>query len=904
MSLESVVKELKPQIKSGYGALQWLVTELERPEQGIFSVISEGDKDRLAVVLGDEEYKQQVKFLDALVQGLKVPLVDWKTKREPTSFVPELLTAYERPGIRTIFRDYHKQLPDLLWQIIGYGISHVASGQLGGPSSFYFGKVDDVIEAFSQILNKAKGTGFKFRANTTIAHLTGIVATTNIETATYCFDKLNKIHVKNNGLLLPDIKIKDITGDTFTVNVDEQLKYIAQCVRDGATVRRVIDSVDSVFETFLGKNSPLPKIIAARQLYLIRSMVPFKKNNSIDEFLTESQENATKLVGGVYALTTTENIDGLVLATMFDLLARYGPPNSQSDKTITGDDWNRWVNEWRERVPRVENAIRAFQQEFKEIALAYKMQSVERTLPQLIEALGHAALEPVDPLKESTSVGYVKNLFIALAGTHRKEDMGLLHVYPYISLARIAKYAQNFRLGNRCAELLFDVERYEKEYFSGEHSGKLQGRAIELTEAIGLLAKHLPQDGKVSTINDVLTLLNETYASGFPISEFNAAIKKFTGGVAEAVQYDTLTEFWKEVSSFSRSRKRYLKVDARFGIGEIKTIGELILKYKSTPQLFQRATDMLTSGFYPKNVDGSPDLDGIVTCVDILQSQNNNIRIISGKLGEGGNRVCYVGKLVDDSDIVLSVTRNNRISADAFLREVKALSSLNHENIVRYTSISGKTSDGRPYLVMLKFGNGETLEDYIIDHGLLSVDDFQKVFRGVVNALEYAHQKGIYHGDLTLRNILIERDEQEGVKKVKIGDWESAAMRNYATVLRSSRGSRAYVAHPTRTTSQEKDFYSLGVVMYLALTGKHLVEDIQLTSFLGREKTTDLENYEELVNRIQQTVHDDTKRPEVFYTKITQNITNEQLRELIKGLIGSNWNQGYRNWGFSLPWYG
>ncbi|KAF6351621.1 hypothetical protein mRhiFer1_010137 [Rhinolophus ferrumequinum] len=58
------------------------------------------------------------------------------------------------------------------------------------------------------------------------------------------------------------------------------------------------------------------------------------------------------------------------------------------------------------------------------------------------------------------------------------------------------------------------------------------------------------------------------------------------------------------------------------------------------------------------------------------------------------------------------------------------------------------------FLVMELVPGGDML-DYLYDHSRMSEDKARGVFRQLVSAVQYCHQKGIAHGDLNLHNVLL-----------------------------------------------------------------------------------------------------------------------------------------------------
>jgi serine/threonine protein kinase len=240
-----------------------------------------------------------------------------------------------------------------------------------------------------------------------------------------------------------------------------------------------------------------------------------------------------------------------------------------------------------------------------------------------------------------------------------------------------------------------------------------------------------------------------------------------------------------------------------------------------------------------------------------ISSQIPGIDELTHKIGEGGNRECYAG-LMKGKEIVISIMKEDRIRKDAWQNEIDAFWELNHEAIIGYVHNPGTLSDGRPYIIMKQFAKGENLEDYVLKHGPLTTKQFKTVFYGdekesipgVISALIYTHKKGIYHQDLTLKNILIETDEKDKIVRAKIGDWESARFlgKEQEQEVHESLGSPAYVLNSL--SDEEKDKFSLGVCMYVAFTGFNPLLGVP---FQKAKTGNSAENRSKLVTKMQET---------------------------------------------------
>ena len=155
---------------------------------------------------------------------------------------------------------------------------------------------------------------------------------------------------------------------------------------------------------------------------------------------------------------------------------------------------------------------------------------------------------------------------------------------------------------------------------------------------------------------------------------------------------------------------------------------------------------------------------------------------------------------------------------ERFEREVKNAASLDHPNVVQVFD-SGRCDDGSPYMAMELVAGG-TLKDKIRHSGPLPPREAAQVAMQAADALGAAHAAGIVHRDVKPENVLLTKDGQ-----VKVADFgiaratEATAMTHTSMIL----GTAPYLS-PEQARGEPvgpaSDLYSLGVVLYEALTGR------------------------------------------------------------------------------------
>lgn len=154
-----------------------------------------------------------------------------------------------------------------------------------------------------------------------------------------------------------------------------------------------------------------------------------------------------------------------------------------------------------------------------------------------------------------------------------------------------------------------------------------------------------------------------------------------------------------------------------------------------------------------------------------------------------------------------------------FLHEARAVSALNHPNIVALYDISHHQDI--EFLVM-EYVPGKSLKELVSQQGL----PFERV-RGlglqVASALGVAHAAGIIHRDVKPANILVTGNDQVKVLDFGIAKLPVDGTATQLTLRGQMIGTLGYMS-PEQTRGEEvderSDIFSLGCVLYEAATGR------------------------------------------------------------------------------------
>lgn len=202
---------------------------------------------------------------------------------------------------------------------------------------------------------------------------------------------------------------------------------------------------------------------------------------------------------------------------------------------------------------------------------------------------------------------------------------------------------------------------------------------------------------------------------------------------------------------------------------------------------------------------------------------------IERELGRGGFGIVYLARdeLLHSRPVVIKVLRERASTqsewfSKKFREEREALARLDHPGIVGVLDC-GEMPDGKPFLVM-QFVDGVTLRS-LLRNGPMPLERAAQIVRRIAQALNAAHDRGVYHRDLKPENIMLQ-DLGEGEELVKIIDFGIATVKESQAGATTSQtgtaGSGPYMA-PEQLLgrpSAASDIFALGVIAYELLTGK------------------------------------------------------------------------------------
>ena len=191
-------------------------------------------------------------------------------------------------------------------------------------------------------------------------------------------------------------------------------------------------------------------------------------------------------------------------------------------------------------------------------------------------------------------------------------------------------------------------------------------------------------------------------------------------------------------------------------------------------------------------------------------------------LGQGGMGEVYrAADLLLEREVALKLLRPeyaaNPEFAERFRAEAVTLAKLSHPHIA---ALFGVVRDSAQLCMVMELTNGETLGALMKRTGALSWERAILLTGQMLDALHYAHERGVVHRDIKPANLMVGPDDQ-----VKLMDFGIARLMGTTRVTRLgfSVGTLEYMA-PEQIRGEDvdgrADIYATGVVLYEMVTGQ------------------------------------------------------------------------------------
>jgi serine/threonine-protein kinase len=218
---------------------------------------------------------------------------------------------------------------------------------------------------------------------------------------------------------------------------------------------------------------------------------------------------------------------------------------------------------------------------------------------------------------------------------------------------------------------------------------------------------------------------------------------------------------------------------------------------------------------------------------------NESPRLLGGRyevgelIGRGGMAEVHLGHDTRlGRSVAIKVLRADLARDTSFLarfrREAQSAAGLNHPAIVavydsgeEHTTEPGGAGVPIPYIVM-EYVEGRTLREVLDETGPFAPDEAARVTSGILEALEYSHEKGIVHRDIKPANVMV---TPNGAIKVMDFGIARALADTAATMTQTQAviGTARYLSPEQAqgaTVDARSDLYSTGCLFFELLTGR------------------------------------------------------------------------------------
>jgi serine/threonine protein kinase len=190
-----------------------------------------------------------------------------------------------------------------------------------------------------------------------------------------------------------------------------------------------------------------------------------------------------------------------------------------------------------------------------------------------------------------------------------------------------------------------------------------------------------------------------------------------------------------------------------------------------------------------------------------------DIRLTKLLSNHSGESDVWIGERPGGEQVAVKIYRHGRLPGLMDERQKCALSHPHLLPILQAGEIQGRYFEVSPYVA-----HG-TLTDLIQQQNHLSDADAKRLLEQLADAIHYLHSQNVLHRDIKPSNVFVTQTEP---LQVSLADFGTARLGGYQTILTGTIGTVAY-SSPEAVTgmqSEASDYWSLGMVLIEALTGR------------------------------------------------------------------------------------
>lgn len=148
-------------------------------------------------------------------------------------------------------------------------------------------------------------------------------------------------------------------------------------------------------------------------------------------------------------------------------------------------------------------------------------------------------------------------------------------------------------------------------------------------------------------------------------------------------------------------------------------------------------------------------------------------------------------------------------------REIRTMKLLHHPNIVRIHEVIATKSK---ICIVMEYVPGGQLSDKLAYGSRMKESEARKLFQQLIDAVDYCHNRGVYHRDLKPQNLLF-----DAMGNLKVSDFGLSAVPKSGDMLSTACGSPCYLAPELLLnkgySGAAVDVWSCGVILFELLAG-------------------------------------------------------------------------------------
>lgn len=195
------------------------------------------------------------------------------------------------------------------------------------------------------------------------------------------------------------------------------------------------------------------------------------------------------------------------------------------------------------------------------------------------------------------------------------------------------------------------------------------------------------------------------------------------------------------------------------------------------------------------------------------------------EIGRGGMGFVYLARHTQNHQLYavkVFYTRGSSLEhRTRFQEEIRVLSSLSHPNLIR---LHDAGQQNHFFYYVMDYLTGGSLYDRIQKQGPLSEQEALRICAAIADALQHAHEHGVYHRDLKSENVLFDDAGQPVLMDFGVA-LNLTSQNDRLTKTGFVVGTIPYLS-PEQVLGVDEadhraDVFSLGIIFYEMLTGQH-----------------------------------------------------------------------------------